>query len=167
MTDSAGTDIIDDLAGLSPDSPLAMLRRERADVVTHTQGSDDAIFRPKDDAGLTRAERAAAALRIAHDLRDEILIAHYREQLQALDPSEALAESVAADVEPKDKRWATILAHVDRVTRDPESAQPSDLQALGSAGLSPHAIVSLSQLIAYVNFQSRVLAGLRMLREAK
>jgi uncharacterized protein YciW len=70
-------------------------------------------------------------------------------------------------VEPKDKRWATILAHVDRVTRDPESAQPSDLQALGSAGLSPHAIVSLSQLIAYVNFQSRVLAGLRMLREAK
>jgi uncharacterized protein YciW len=29
-----------------------------------------------------------------------------------------------------------------------------------------HAVVSLSQLIAYVNFQSRVLAGLRMLKGA-
>jgi uncharacterized protein YciW len=30
-------------------------------------------------------------------------------------------------------------------------------------GLGPHAIVSLSQLIAFVNFQARVLAGLRAL----
>ena len=33
-------------------------------------------------------------------------------------------------------------------------------------GLSSHAIVSLSQLISYVNFQSRMLAGLRMLKGA-
>ena len=38
------------------------------------------------------------------------------------------------------------------------------IDALLAAGLSPHAVVSLSQLIAYVNFQSRVLAGLRMLK---
>jgi CMD domain protein len=164
---SETADILDQLAGLSPDSPLAALRRQRPDIVAHTQGSDDAIFRPKDDAGLIPAERAAAALRVALGLRDEILIAHYRERLHALDPDETLAESVAAEREPKDKRWATVIAHVDRLTKDPESAQPSDLQALGAAGLSSHAIVSLSQLVAYVNFQSRVLAGLRMLREAK
>ena len=41
------------------------------------------------------------------------------------------------------------------------------LDRLLAAGLSPHAVVSLSQLIAYVNFQSRVLAGLRMLRDAQ
>jgi CMD domain protein len=163
----AGNDILDQLAGLSPDSPLAALRRQRPDVVAHTQGSDDAIFRPKDDAGFTPAERAAAALRVALGLRDEILIAHYRERLHALDPDDTLAESVVDDAEPQDKRWAAIIAHVDRLTRDPESAQPSDLQELTAAGLSAHAIVSLSQLIAYVNFQSRVLAGLRMLREAK
>jgi uncharacterized protein YciW len=48
----------------------------------------------------------------------------------------------------------------------PDSATQTDLDRLSAAGLTPHAIVSLSQLIAYVNFQSRVLAGLRMLRNA-
>jgi CMD domain protein len=166
MSDIGG-DVLDQLADLSPDSPLAALRRQRPDVVAHTQGSDDAIFRPKDDGGFAPAERAAAALQVALGLRDEILIAHYRERLHALDPSETLAERVSDGEESKDKRWATIIAHVDRVTKDPESAQPSDLQALSAVGLSDHAIVSLSQLIAYVNFQSRVLAGLRMLREAQ
>ena len=166
MTETSD-DVIDQLAGLTADSPLAALRRERSDVVAYTQASDDAIFRPKDEAGLTRAERAAAALRVATILCDDMLIAHYRERLQALDPSEALAESVADAAAPADARWAAVLAHVERVTREPDSAQASDLQSLAAVGLSPHAIVSLSQLIAYVNFQARVLAGLRMLREAK
>ena len=59
------TDVMDDLAGLTASSPLGTLRRERPDVVTHLQGSDDVIFSPADDGGLTRAERAAAALRPA------------------------------------------------------------------------------------------------------
>ena len=59
------------------------------------------------------------------------------------------------------------MAHVDRVTTSPDSATKSDFDSLLAAGLSPHAVVSLSQLIAYVNFQSRVLAGLRMLRGAR
>ena len=61
---------MDQLAGLAPDSPLALLRRQRPDVVRHLQGSDEAIFAPRDDGGLTVAERAAAALRIAVLLRD-------------------------------------------------------------------------------------------------
>ena len=54
-------DVMDTLAGLAPDSPLAGLRRQRPDVVKHLQGSDNVIFSPADDGGLTRAERAAAA----------------------------------------------------------------------------------------------------------
>ena len=50
------------------------------------------------------------------------------------------------------------------VTRGPGSAERKDIDNLLAAGLSSHAVVSLSQLIAYVNFQSRVLAGLRMLQ---
>ena len=85
------TDVIDTMAGLAPDSPLARLRRERPDVVKHLQGSDDVIFAPADDGGLTRPERAAAALRIAELLRDSVLVTHYRARLAALDPSGALA----------------------------------------------------------------------------
>ena len=63
-------------------------------------------------------------------------------------------------------RGECILAHVDRVTLDPADATKADIDALLATGLTPHAVVSLSQLIAYVNFQSRLVAGLRMLKEA-
>jgi uncharacterized protein YciW len=133
-------------------------------VVKHLQGSDDAIFAPADDGGFTRAERAAAALRVATLLRDGALEAHYSARLAALDPSGALAGTVQGKAEITEVRWDAMLAHVDLVTRGPGRAERQDIENLLAAGLSSHAIVSLSQLIAYVNFQSRVLAGLRMLK---
>jgi CMD domain protein len=160
------TDVIHTLAGIAPDSPLARLRRERPDVVKHLQGSDDAIFAPADDGGLTRSERAAAALRIAELLRDSVLVAHYRARLAALDPSGALAKTVEGGAQLTDARWDAIITHVDLVTRGPGAATREDIEGLTAAGLSSHAIVSLSQLVSFVNFQARVLAGLRMLKGA-
>jgi CMD domain protein len=157
-------DVIDTLAGLQPGAPLFELRRERPDVVKHLQGSDDAIFTPADDGGLTRAERAAAALRIATLLRGGVLSAHYRARLAALEPDGTLARTVEGAARITEGRWDAILAHVDLVTRGPGSAERKDIDNLLAAGLSSHAVVSLSQLIGYVNFQSRVLAGLRMLK---
>jgi len=151
---------MDRLAGLAPDSALAALRRQRPDVVRHLQASDEAIFRPREDGGLSPAERIAAALRVAELLRDKTLESHYRGRLVA----------AGAQAEPPGKggkRWTVILAHVERVTLDPGSASRAHVNELSEAGLSPQAIVALSQLIAYVNFQSRVLAGLLMLRDAK
>jgi len=159
-------DVMDTLAGLPPGSALAELRRQRPDVVKHLQGSDEAIFAPSDDGGLTRPERAAAALRIAELLRDGVLVAHYRARLTALDPSGTLAKTVSGEATITDGRWDAILAHVDLVTRGPGSAERDDIEELLAVGLSSHAVVSLSQLIAYVNFQSRVLGGLRMLKGA-
>jgi len=158
------SDVMDALAGLTAGSPLAALRRERPDVVRHIQGSDEAIFTPADDGGFTPAERAAAALRIATLLRDGTLEAHYRARLATLDPSGALAKTVEGKAEITEIRWDAILAHVDLVTRGPGHAERKDIENLLVAGLSSRAVVSLSQLIAYVNFQSRVLAGLRMLK---
>jgi len=158
------SDVMDMLAELAPDAALAQLRRQRPDVVRHIQGSDDAIFAPSDDGGLTRPERAAAALRIATLLRDGALEAHYRARLAALDPTGALAKTVEGKAELTEPRWDAIIAHVDLVTRGPGSAERKDIDNLLAAGLSSHAVVSLSQLIAYVNFQSRVLAGLRALK---
>ena len=160
------SDVMDTLAALAPGSPLAELRRQRPDVVKHLQGSDDVIFSPADDGGLARPERAAAALRIAVLLRDETLGAHYRARLAALDPSGALVKTVEGKAQMTEPRWDAILAHVDLVTRGPGAAERKDIDNLLAAGLSAHAVVSLSQLIAYVNFQSRVLAGLRMLKGA-
>ena len=160
------SDVIDTLLGIAPGSPIGKLRRERPDVVTHLQGSDDAIFSPADDGGLTRAERAAAAFRIAELLRDDVLVKHYRARLAALDPKGALLKTVDGHAELTDARWDAIVAHVDLVTRGPGMATRDDIDELMAAGLSSHAIVSLSQLISFVNFQARVLAGLRLLKGA-
>ena len=157
-------DVMDGLAGLTPGSHLGELRRQRPEVVRHLQGSDDALFAPADDGGLTRAERAAAALRVAELLRDAALVEHYHTRLRRLDPSGALEKTVEGGAQITEGRWDAILAHVDLVTRGPASAQRSDIDELLAVGLSSRTVVSLSQLIAYVNFQSRVLAGLRMLK---
>src|SRR5947209_20233332 len=105
-------DVMDTLANLQPGSPVAELRRQRPDVVKHLQGSDDAIFAPADDGGLSRAERAAAALRVAELLRDATLTAHYRGRLAALDASGELAKTVEGGARITEGRWDTILNHV-------------------------------------------------------
>ncbi len=70
MNETAAPDALDTLAGRGSESPPVAQRRQRLDVVRFTQASDEAIFAPKDDGGLTHALRAAAALRIASLLRD-------------------------------------------------------------------------------------------------
>jgi len=163
---NGNSDVMDTLAGLAEGSPLAALRRQRPDVVKHLQGSDNVIFSPQDDGGLTRPERAAAALRVATLLRDSVLSEHYRARLAPLDPDGTLARTVEGGARITEVRWDAILAHVDLVTRGPGSAERKDIDNLLAAGLSSHAVVSLSQLIAYVNFQARVLAGLHALKGA-
>jgi CMD domain protein len=167
MSEYATPDVTDQLAGISPASTLGQLRRQRPEVVRHIHGSDQAIFAPHDDGGLSRAERAAVALRVATMLRDRALQEHYRARLASLDANGSPPRSPEAGAAAgADSRWTKILSHVERVTSDPESASRGDIDGLLEAGLSPHAVLSLSQLVAYVNFQSRVLAGLRMLRDA-
>jgi CMD domain protein len=157
-------DVFDELAGLTADAPLAQLRRQRPDVVRHLQASDEAIFAPRNDGGLSAAERAAAGLRIAGLLRDARLETHYRARLRQHDPDGHLAASVAQQsTSIVDPRWRAILCHVDRLTADPESARREHIDGLLASGLSPRAVIALSQLVAYVNFQARLLAGLRIL----
>ena len=129
MSETATPDVLDTLAGLAEDSPVAALRRQRPDVVRFTQTSDEAIFSPKDDGGLTHAERAAAALRIATLLGDAGLQEHYAARLKPLDPDGALLRSVGAETPSGDARWTAALAHVDRVTTDPDSAKEQMLRA--------------------------------------
>jgi CMD domain protein len=167
MSDAASPDVMDRLAGLGPDCDVAALRRQRPDVVRHLQGSDEAILSPPDLGGLTQSERVAAALRIAELLRDEVLASHYRQRFGSLAGGRVPAGPGQAATGTIADRWAVILAHVERVTLYPDSARRAHIDDLIAAGLTPQAIVALSQLIAYVNFQSRVLAGLKMLRGAQ
>lgn len=143
-------DVIADLAGVEPGSPLADLRAQRSEATTHAQGSYDALF-SKPAGALSEFERLAAAHHVATVHAAAEAADHYRPHL--------------ADVgQPSDStRVQAIVRHADLLATRPADARPENLQALSDAGLSTAEIVSLSQVIAFVSFQVRVIAGLRLL----
>jgi uncharacterized protein YciW len=62
-------------------------------------------------------------------------------------------------------RLAAILRHVELVTAAPGSATQADIDALRNAGLTPRDIVAITQIVALVSYQVRVVAGLRALAD--
>jgi CMD domain protein len=63
-------------------------------------------------------------------------------------------------------RLSAALAHVHMLVFHPRDASPASLQALHNAGWSTNDIVTLSQLVAFLAFQIRAVAGLRALASA-
>lgn len=159
-------DVIDRLMGLQPDTPLNALRHQRPAVRQHTQGSFDALLEPADASALSRTEREAVALRVATLHGCEPLITLHRERLVALAATPAAIDAAAAgpDAPGQDARQVALLRHADMLSLAPIDARPDHLKALADAGLSPAAIVTLSQLIGFVAYQVRVVAGLALLQ---
>lgn len=60
-------------------------------------------------------------------------------------------------------RLAAAFEHVHMLVFHPRDAAPPSLQAMLDAGWTIDAIVTLSQLVAFLSFQIRVVAGLKVL----
>ena len=73
----------------------------------------------------------------------------------------APSDELAAAVGP---RLAAALAHTHMLTYRPRDASADDMQALVDAGWSATGIVTVSQLVSFLNFQLRVVAGLTVLK---
>lgn len=158
-------DAIDKAAGLSPDDALFAARRFRPEFVQGAELCRLSVLHPENDRGLAQDLRLALARRMAGLNADQALIAEYDAQLAALDPSEQL-QALAHGQTDLDEPLATIARHVDLITLTPKEAQASHIVLLAQAGLNNPQIVALSELIAFVNFQTRVAAGLRLMRPA-
>jgi CMD domain protein len=61
------------------------------------------------------------------------------------------------------RRLGAAFEHVHMLVFHPRDATPAALQALLDAGWSTNDIVTLSQIVAFLSFQIRVVAGLRTL----
>lgn len=178
-------DLVARLAGLAPDSPIVALRAHRAESTRQTHASHQALFDGALD-DLPLAERLAAAAYAAALASAGAASAVYRERLDALGASGEYAAAVldritrdnansvdsldSADADAllaaQPSRLGTILAHTRAVTMAPAQTAahgPAALASLQNAGLSTRAIVVLSQLIAFVSYQVRVVAALRAL----
>jgi CMD domain protein len=155
-------DLIDRLAGIEAGSPLAALRRQRPEVVDHMQGAYDALVDPPDPGHVSHAERAAIALRVAVIERDATFIAHFRTVL-----SEARASGFIAAAERTatgDSRLEALLAYADLAANEPDRADRAEMDRLRALGLDSRDIVAVTQLVAFMTYEIRVLAGLRILK---
>lgn len=61
-------------------------------------------------------------------------------------------------------RLASAFEHVHMLVYHPRDAKPATLQAMLEAGWSTTAIVTLSQLVSFLSFQIRVVAGLKAMQ---
>jgi len=166
-TGAAQMDTLNSLLGIEDGSSLAALRDQRPEATRHTEGSYQALFSDTTATALSPSERFATALFVATLHAEPALIAHYRTRLDATaGASDAPIADIlrGPDAVGLPTRLRAMLAHADLLVIRPAAATPADLAALTAAGLSDPEIVTLSQLIAFVSFQVRVLVGLRLLR---
>jgi CMD domain protein len=168
MSTAPPDDLLDALAGLSPDQAEA-LRAHRPSAVRAAQASYDSLF-PADLAtdavpafGLD--ERALAAARVAVLEQFTPAADHYLSMLD--DSARALATGGADAAEARgcSRRARAVVRHTDLLVTRPAAASPSDLGALQAAGLSEADIVVLGQVVGFVSFQVRTAHGLAVLKE--
>lgn len=179
-----GTDVIDHLAGIAPGSPLDLLRRRRHATREHARRSFDALFAPVSDIEVTLVERDAVAGFVAGLHRDGPAARFYTDRLAELAPR--LGDTVRAETgaglttgpaRPDDGglrhrvrnpgalgvRLTAAFEHAHLLVFRPREADREALGALRKAGWSTTGIVTLSQPVAFLSFQIRVAAGLRLL----
>jgi CMD domain protein len=186
-------DIIDLLAGIAPGSSLDTIRERRLQARENAQKSYLALFEPADFGAFAAAERHAVAAFVAGVHGEANVANFYLNKLDRPALVEALkAEIVQAktsgpygafpagplSVENEsgliyrvagdrkailDAKLAASLEHAHLLVFRPRDAVANDLKALLDAGWSTTAIVTLSQLVAFLSFQVRAVAGLRVL----
>ncbi len=149
-------------AGIPPGHPLAGVLSGRSNIIELTEKSHDAAIQPEPPGGLTHSERAALACRMARLNLDSELASHYETLIETGDEIIADPSFDGAD----HARLKAIIRHTDLVTRSPKDAVAGDITALKAAGIPVEDIVRLSELIAFVNYQVRVAAGLRIMAAA-
>ena len=162
--DDIFTSVVVESAGISANHPLAAVLGGRGEVMQLTQASHAAALKPEPPGGLSHGERAALACRMARLNDEETLARHYEAMIP--EGSEPLLMADPAFIGGDDNRTKAILRHTDLVTTNPKQASEGDISALRDAGIPEPDIVRLSELIAFVGYQVRVVKGLRLMTAA-
>lgn len=161
------TDVVNSILGIDDDSPIANLRNRKPTLIAELQDYYLSLFEPTASSAqaLPVLDRYLVAARVASHT-NSVAVADWYANLAvnagALDQTLVQIRDVSSPWQDETPLGAAIR-HTDVLTTSPSSARQSDLQALKDAGYSPAGIVSLSQTIAFVSYQLRLIAGLRAL----
>ncbi|MEM6693987.1 MAG: hypothetical protein AAF626_04920 [Pseudomonadota bacterium] len=147
-------------AGVALEGALGAAIADRANIFDMTQAAEDAVLRPRDAGRWPHELRAALAARIAR-LNYEAALAE--RHLAAAGGFAALADAANDGVS---EGYGAVIAFMDKVAAHTRAVEASDITALQSAGIADADIVRLAELNAFLAYQLRVIAGLRLIGNA-
>ena len=159
MTVSAEQHTIIKTAALDPKRSTYAALGLRKNVVDLIEAAEQASLKPNDPGGISHDLRAALATRASRLNQHDALAQHYGAMV--------VAEGAICDPEYKsnDNRLHAILNFSDKVTAVPRDAEADDISELKAAGISDADIVRLCELLAFLAFQYRVVAGLSLMEK--
>lgn len=114
-------------------------------------------------AGASDAARAAIDAEIASAATKGPYGAYPKGPLSKEDTQGPIHRVAGKNREALGPRLSTAFEHVHMLVFHPRDAAPPSLQAMLDAGWTTDAVVTLSQLVAFLSFQIRVVAGLKVL----
>ena len=164
MTD-INRDTIDRLVGIDHDSNLYITRHQRDKVAHATKGSEIGLFDPN-LPGLSLQERLLAALLACLVTPNEILRQEYLHRLAMIGTPRPLIQTIIDGHFEllESKRLGAIMSFTHTLITDPIRADQTALLKLKDAGLSTPEVVTLAQLIAFISYQVRLVAGLSAMK---
>lgn len=152
-----------DLAGIAGGSPIAAALEGRGNIVAMTQTTEDAVLKPVDAGSWSHDVRAALAARIAALNGEGALADRYCELIA--DPEVAeLADPLKSG---KVQGMEHVCDFMDKVAAQTRDVDAEDIKSLQESGVSDADIVRLCEINAFMSYQVRVLAGLRLMKETE
>lgn len=139
------------------DAGRAVTLREK--VLLQTHAAEDAVMRPSDTGPWSHGLRAALAARIARLNQDTELSAIYLKGFEQ-QPEAALAEPGEDGIRFE---LQEVISFMDRVAVQPRDIKADEIETLKNAGVGDADIVRLCELNAFLSYQIRLVAGLRLI----
>lgn len=166
-TETARTDLIDRLLGLSEGDAIHRVRHARKKVVDATQAFHELAFFSPDLTLEQRRDRLLAAALVARATGPAALADDYRRELLDTDPSDAYRAALDGREDSGSPALNALARYARKLALEPASADRQALRALTETegGWSVPEVVSLAQVMGYVSYQSRTMIGLAALRE--
>lgn len=163
------TDVINSILGVDDNSAVVTLRNQKPVLIEELQAYYDAIFAPEAASAraFSVADRALVAVRVASHTNSQAVADWYANVARSSGVSdESIIEARDVSVPATGQTpLGAAIRHADLLAIHTSDARASDLQAFKDAGFTPASILSLSQTIAFVSYQLRLIAGLRAFGE--
>lgn len=146
------------VAGITAETATGAAAATRANIMEMTQAAEEAVLAPEDTGAFPHELRAALAARVARLNGDDALAERY------LARAGTFAGLADTGTDGSAEGLAAVVGFFDKVAARTADVAAEDIAALQAAGVSDADIVRLCELNAFLAYQIRLIAGLRLMQ---